>query len=759
MKKGRIVWLFLFFLILFCTVPADAKEGSYGRVLFISSYDYSFNTVPSQMKGIEEALDKDVLLNYEFMDTKSVNDEKSIALFHDRLSYKLEKTAPYDVVIVGDDAALQFVIDYREELFSGIPVVFEGINDTERAKTAAADGLTTGVIEQIPYKENLELAASLYPDADRIVAITDDSISGLGEIKEFQNLAESYTDFRFEELNASLYSKKEFAAELEKFDKHTIVIFLICSEDKDGNAYTNREVEEMIKEHANVPIFRVVQEGVGNGFFGGAVVSFEDAGQLAGEMAMKILEGTEPSEIAMVESSTNLYYFDEEVVNRYHIIKTQLPKKAEFVNAKVSLLEKNAHVIVGILVVALILSLVIGIVVILIHLEDRNRANEAKTIFLSRMSHEIRTPMNAILGITSLTKQATDDEKVLGNLDKIEGASKLLLSILNDVLDMSAIENGKLKIGKESFHLETALTPAVELYETLCAKKGIAYTVKYEGEVPELLLGDALRLNQILNNLLSNAFKFTKAGGTVNLTIRPVERVNGTVYIQFEVQDTGCGMSEDMKQRIFQPFEQESAKTAFSHGGSGLGMAITKNLTELMNGTIQVESKKGEGTAFTVQIPFEVAENEADVQIDRIDGTASETAYDLQGVHILLADDTELNLDVARELLELAGADVDCAKNGQEAVDKFKASAEGTYDMILMDVQMPVINGYQATEQIRNLERQDAKDIPILAMTANAFTEDIEASKQAGMDDHISKPIDTIHLYAKIEQYCHTRTA
>ena len=189
MKKGRIVWLFLFFLMLFCTVPADAKEGSYGRVLFISSYDYSFNTVPSQMKGIEEALDKDVLLNYEFMDTKSVNDEKSIELFRDRLSYKLEKTAPYDVVIVGDDAALQFVIDYREELFSGIPVVFEGINDTERAKTAAADGLTTGVIEQVPYKENLELAASLYPDADRIVAITDDSISGLGEIKEFQNIA------------------------------------------------------------------------------------------------------------------------------------------------------------------------------------------------------------------------------------------------------------------------------------------------------------------------------------------------------------------------------------------------------------------------------------------------------------------------------------------------------------------------------------------------------------------------------------------
>lgn len=762
MKKGRRVGLFLFIFILLNVQNVSAKD-IHGRVLFISSYDYSFNTVPSQIKGIEEALDEEVLLNYEFMDTKNVNSEEGIRHFHDMLAYKLTMIEPYDVIIVGDDAALQFVLDYRQELFAGIPIVFEAVNDLERAQTAVSDGLITGVMEKVPYEDNLELATSLYPNATRIAAIVDNSISGIGAVKEFQTISEKYPQYQFEEINASEYSKKEFTGKLEELDADTIVIFLICSEDKYGNSYTNREVESLIREHANVPIFRVVQEGVGNGFFGGAVVSFEDSGRIAGEMAMRILWGTAPSEISMVKDSPNIYLFDENVVQHFNIMKKQLPKDSEYVNRKVSFLERNAQVIVGIMALALILILMFGIIVVSYHLEEKNKASQAKTIFLSRISHEIRTPMNAILGITSLTKQCTKEpDKVHENLDKIESASKLLLNILNDVLDMSAIENGKMKISKEAFGLETVLAPTIEMYDALCRQKGIEYNVEFTKEITRTLLGDSLRLSQIMNNLLSNAVKFTEPGGRITLTISPKESIEGTVFVQFEVEDTGCGMSEDMKKRIFKPFEQESSKTALSHGGSGLGMAITKNLTELMNGTISVESEKGKGTKFQVQLPFEVSEDDnCKTDPDKSDTRSKEDkeeVYNLTGMRVLLADDTELNLDVARELLELAGVQVECARNGQETVEKFKESAPGTYDVILMDVQMPVLDGYQATKKIRSLERADASKIPILAMTANAFTEDIEASENAGMTDHISKPIDTFLMYEKLERYFHGKS-
>lgn len=907
-KKYIITGIISVFTLLLLGMTADsqmifAKEG--GRVLFISSYEYSWDTVPLQMEGIEEALADDVSLSYEFMDTKRVNDEEGSRLFYEHLSHTLDMVEDYDVIIVGDDAALKFALDYQDELFDGIPIIFEGINDIERARKAAEDNLITGVVERLSYRDTLDLAVSLYPDAKRIVGIVDDTITGEGEKKQFHANEAEYPEFTFEELNTSLYSKDEFAEKLSEIGEDTIVFYLICSEDKDGNTYTGKEAAALIGENTRVPVFRMVQAGIGSGLFGGEIVSHKESGAIAGRMAMQILNGTDPAEISMVEESPNMYYFDEQVMQKFGISRKQLPEDAVFINKKVSFLEKNAKAVVTILVVTVILLLVMGIMGISLHLKERNRtlevvqtrngqlaeaiqaaehANKAKTTFLSRMSHEIRTPMNAILGITSLTRNCADNpSKVKENLDKIEVSSKMLLNIINDVLDMSAIENEKIRIGHSPFDFKQVLSSLTTMYYTLCKQKGIQYDMILAGVTEEVLVGDQLRLNQILNNLLSNALKFTESGGQIKLIVTQQDIEDKKVYFQFTVQDSGCGMSEDMKSRIFKPFEQESAQTALNHGGSGLGMSITKNLVELMQGAVSVESEKGKGSTFTVSLPFERAENTeskiqdmralkvlvadddkntrdymavvlqhigvefhivgsgkeaieelrradaegkpyevcfTDWQMPEVSGldlirkirkewqerifiavisgydlneaeeeaksagadlclakplfqstifnvimelsggaytriTADEDEYDLNGMRILLVDDTEFNLDVAEELLEMVGIEVDCARNGQEAIDRFESSMQGYYDAILMDVQMPVLDGHEATRRIRRLAREDAASVPILAMTANAFTEDVTASLEAGMNDHITKPIDTQILYSRLNKYYH----
>ena len=511
-------------------------------------------------------------------------------------------------------------------------------------------------------------------------------------------------------------------------------------------------------------------------------------------------------------------------------------------------------------------------------------ANRSKSMFLARMSHEIRTPMNAIIGMTSLAKVHKDDSgKVEEYLDKITVSSKVLLNIINDVLDMSAIESDKIKIAHNPFDFKQVLTGISTLYYTQCKSKGITFDLVLSEVTQEKLVGDELRLNQILLNLISNAYKFTPEQGTIRLQVTQTGCEKEHVYMKFEVSDTGCGMSKETLDRIFQPFEQADATTALKHGGSGLGLAITNNLVDLMHGSIEVESEPGQGSTFKVLLPFElskenqetekrdfkdicvlVVEDDKDTRdytcviLDRIgvrheeaasgeeaihmliqnqqagkgydicfvdwkmpgengiavtrkirelyykdtmiiivsaydlseiedeakeagadlfvtkpvfqstvfnllmqltggrytNNTSKQSDYDFTGHRVLLAEDNELNREIAVELLGLQHMEADCAVNGEEAVRMFTESATGTYDVILMDVQMPVMDGYEACRQIRKSNHSQAETIPIYAMTANAFTEDVAAAHAAGMNGHIAKPIDTQILYRTLAKHC-----
>ncbi len=512
------------------------------------------------------------------------------------------------------------------------------------------------------------------------------------------------------------------------------------------------------------------------------------------------------------------------------------------------------------------------------------KANGAKGQFLAQMSHEIRTPMNAIIGLTTIARNDINNpEKMNDYLSKIDGSSKLLLGIINDVLDMSAIESNKLKLDHSEFDFKQTLSTLTNVFYQQAKQKNIDFQVRMTAVTEETLIGDQLRVNQILMNLLSNAIKFTPAGGEVSLLIVQTNKQADKVHIRFSVADTGCGMSEEMQNRLFKPFEQESATTARKHGGSGLGLSIAKNLVEMMGGNIGVKSKKDEGTVFTVDLPFgfpsdrsttapsdfkdirtividddkescdyttilldrlgvrnnavtsgekalellgeaedegdsyklcivdwkmpdmdgiEVTENirnifgrdtiviimsaydvnevEADgikagadyfipkplfqssvfnilmrithgdyVRIEESPQAASD--YDFKGHRVLVAEDVALNMEIAVKLLNLVGVEAECAEDGAIAVKLFEKHGPGYYDAILMDINMPVMDGYEATHAIRSSLQSDAKTIPIYAMTANAFLDDVTAAMNAGMNGHIAKPIETEILYKTLD--------
>jgi signal transduction histidine kinase/DNA-binding response OmpR family regulator len=907
LRKGGGIAVFLLVLLVllfgvFLCFPfrSYAAEGEYKRVLFISSYSYSWPSTPLQAEGIKEVLAGDVLLDYEFMNTKSVDDERSQQLFQAYMSDRLSRAAKYNVVIVGDDAAFQFAMANKDTLFKDIPIIFEGVNDVNGAVAMSSDDLVTGVVEKISYDTNIELAKKIKPDVKELVAVLDDTLTGAGERAQFYGQKENFPELKFSEINTSELTYDEICAALENVPADAMVFYLIMSDDKEHNVYSNREAVEVICAHTNVPVMRFMAAGIGDGVLGGNIISHKEMGRIAGRMAMDILNGKPSKDIPVVMNLPSTYYIDAKVAEKFKLPLELFPPNTNFINRELSFYKRYEHFIWIVLISCVLTVLITQSVMSAVYAKRSNsllmtknddlkkailfanKASKAKSDFLSRMSHEIRTPINAITGLAELTRHSCDDsKKVAANLNRIIYSSKILLNIVNDILDMSAIENEKMEIGHSEFDFKMLLTSCTAVYYPLCSQKGIEFELELHNIKEERLIGDQLRLNQILNNLLSNAIKFTEAGGSVRLIVSQETITNDLVYLRFIVRDTGCGMSDDMMGHLFSPFQQESAQTALKYGGSGLGLAITKNLTRLMNGVIDVKSEKNVGSEFTVVLPFEyvhaeekaievgvkklkalvidvdeekslhvasmlerstdccdmvfeiqslrehieeanngrpydvcfinldmpdrgaygliyviesshkkkmrvvaltydVSENEAEAKQAGADmvlakpifqstlynalndlfeltvlprsSAEGKKEYHFENKRILLAEDNEINREIAIELLSMTGIAVETAENGQEAYDLFVKSDEKYYDAILMDIQMPLVDGYTAARMIRQSAHRNALNIPIVAMTANAFKEDIAAALNAGMNGHIAKPIDTETLYSMLEK-------
>ena len=366
-------------------------------------------------------------------------------------------------------------------------------------------------------------------------------------------------------------------------------------------------------------------------------------------------------------------------------------------------------------------------------------ANEAKTEFLQRMSHDIRTPINGICGMINVADHYADNmEKQTECRAKIKKTSHLLLELINEVLDMSKLESDEVVLEDIPFNLNSIFEEILGVIEHMAAEQNIRIIWEEKEVTHWNLIGSPVHVKRILMNILSNAVKYNKENGYVYISCREIpSKQTAMPTLEFVCRDTGIGMTEAFQKRIFEPFAQEHAGSRTKFAGTGLGMPITKKLVEKMGGTISFESKEGTGTTFVIRIPFQI---DADMK-DRNE-TEEKTETSIQGLHVLLTEDNELNMEIAEFVLQNEGAVVTKAWNGQKDVDIFRKSRPGEFDAILMDIMMPVMNGYEAAKMIRSLDREDAKVIPIIAMTANAFTEDKMRAKEAGMDEHIAKPVD-----------------
>ena len=383
---------------------------------------------------------------------------------------------------------------------------------------------------------------------------------------------------------------------------------------------------------------------------------------------------------------------------------------------------------------------------LLIAAKKAEAANEAKTEFLQRMSHDIRTPINGICGMVNMADHYADDmEKQKEYRTKVKEASNLLLELVNDVLDMSKFESGEIVLEEVPFNLSKIFREVFVVIEQIAAEQNIRIVWEKKEITHRDLIGSAGYVKRVMMNILSNAVKYNRENGQIYISCIeiPSEQPEMTT-MEFVCRDTGIGMAEEFQKHIFEPFAQEHAGSRTKFAGTGLGMPISKKLIEKMGGTITFESAEGIGTTFVIRVPFKI-----DLDADKREEQKDVSENSIKGLHILLAEDNELNMEIAEFVLQNEGADVTKAWNGQEAVELFRNSKPGEFNVILMDIMMPVMNGYEATKMIRSLDREDAKEIPIIAMTANAFTEDRIRAKEAGMDEHVAKPVD-VELLVKV---------
>jgi signal transduction histidine kinase/CheY-like chemotaxis protein len=498
---------------------------------------------------------------------------------------------------------------------------------------------------------------------------------------------------------------------------------------------------------------------LGNNLFSGLkkYAKFEEDYSLA-TIQNDFLNGGEGMTICDIENeSYYLYYAPIEDTDWYVTIILSYKSINQSISEFATTLKKCAILVVCVVVAVLLtgfLFYAVGMTQATKETEksrrQAERANQAKSEFLSHMSHDIRTPINGIIGMTNIAMRNEDNkEKVEDCIQKISEASGHLLMLVNDVLDMSRIESGKIVISNNPLDMHALIQSCVAIINGQIMSRQLEFECEFEDSPNNYLFGDELHLRQILINILGNAVKFTPDGGKIRFQVAEQEERDGKAVYLFEIEDNGIGMSEEFQEHIFEAFSQEDNGSRTHYAGTGLGMAITKQFVDLMGGNIRVESEVAKGSKFTVELAFDIDfEKKTETQVQE------ETEnVNIAGMRILLVEDNELNMEIAQELLEAEGAKVSVSMNGQEALDKFLEMPAGSFDVILMDIMMPVMNGYDAARAIRASKHPDAATIPIIAMTANAYEEDVKAALNAGMNAHVAKPIDMEKFFAVISGF------
>lgn len=944
-------------IILLVVICVDSHAKNKKRVLFISSYNSSFPTFFQQIEGVKSVFDTaNVIIDVEFMDSKRFVDTINLTHFFTQLAYKINTGASYDGIITSDDNALNFVVNNQNLLFGDIPIVFCGVNNISNALNQNKNKDITGIVEAVSMQETLELMQKLFPDNNEVYCIVDNTNSGQGDFKKYQELASKWPEIKFQSIQIHKLTFDAYIQKLSEINRNTPVLLLSAYYDKNGKTIDFYESLEVIKQHLPAPLFHLWHHGMGQGIFGGMIISHYEQGKEAAKLLHTVLHGNDISKIKVRNNSPNIYLFDYNELKQFQINTNQLPIDSNIINQPISFYAKYKLQIHATLAVFVCLIIFIGLLLKNIfkrhkaekelrthnlemaalnkkyraqneelvaakHLVDKNAqrfehlfennpvslweedfyevktllaevkqkykdlkqylinnsdfvnkcaslikitrinnqtlalhgyktkeeiiqnlaetfnevsqrtfinllialsenqskfiaeteylkkdgsiisailhvytfdetkksivaivdttalkkaeqelskqikalekserelkksntqllaakekaetANQLKNEFLQNMSHEVRTPLNGIIGFAKLVnnKRVKEEKRKLFT-DIIVSSSYQLLKVIDAILEISILAKKQLTVVEEEFSLNKLLRELYSIFELKTKEKGIALNLILGlSDNNSIIITDKTRLNKVLSNLIENAIKFTTEG-FVNFGYKKMDG-----FIELFVKDSGIGISEENQKKIFERFTQEDKQISDTFGGLGLGLAISKENTQLIGGTLVVESKKGEGATFTVRIPYKTNNNDSSPKLNQ----PKTNIKDKQNLTILIAEDDETNFLYIQELL-IDSPDYNFqilrAVNGKDAVNI--CMNNHTISLVLMDMKMPVLNGFNATKEII----AQKPDLPIIAVTAYTSEKDKQDAKHSGCIDFVTKPIEASELHNKIK--------
>jgi signal transduction histidine kinase/response regulator of citrate/malate metabolism len=732
-------------------IKASQPSSEVKSIIHINSYSAGSEKERIQTEQIRHLIENEYSVNYRSYYLNSDNSTNR-ASFNSILSKMIRtdfsETSP-DLVIASGDEALEFVTNRYYTLFPNVPVLFCSVKEVNESLLYGLESHVTGFVETLSIYETLTEMLRLFPDTRQVFVLNDssslNSIRIREEIISIQNLRNLPVEFGFSE-NKQF---EEILDDIERFASDTLV--LIGS----YTAHSESNVQHMVALRSVNPVFCLSVPYIGNGTLGGKLSSTDEYSRQVAESAIEILSGVSPSVMPITNdsSSFNRWHFDHAVAGRFGIDVKYLPANHVIINRDIPVWESNPAEFRLTLILILMLLIVFFVTIVLIRLMSRKRAIEsasrAKSVFLANMSHEIRTPMNSIIGFSELAQYGEISPKTRHYLVNIHESAKWLLNIINDILDISKIESGKIELESIPFDLPDIFSHCQSLIVPKVEEKGITLYCYAEPSLGKKLLGDPVRLRQALINLLSNAVKFTNSG-TVKLLASITKSAEGQATIHFEVKDSGIGMTPEQTQRIFKAFVQGDGSITRKFGGTGLGLAITKNIIDLMGGVLLVESTPGVGSRFSFDLTFPLVDDVAEIPTRDIILKSFEKPY-FKG-EVLICEDNSLNQQVICDHLARVGLSTVVAQDGKEGVDivsKRLLDGDKPFDLILMDIHMPVMDGLEAASRIKEI----GSKTPVVAVTANIMSNDVELYKESGMSDCLGKPFTSHELWKCLVKY------